>query len=156
MIVAIDPSSAGRNGLAMKVGDRLVVGVVSPDVIIAAIRDNTEPGDVVYCETIECYGMAVGKAVFETCFFIGEYRRAAADAGVQFVHCYRSKIKIHLCNSVKAKDGNIRQALIDRWGEPGTKKKPGMTHGIAGDGWAALAVLTYAIDTHDKLKEVAP
>jgi hypothetical protein len=46
---------------------------------------------------------------------------------------------------MKAKDGNIRQALIDRFGPVGTKKNPGWFYGFSGDVWQAYAVgVTYA------------
>ncbi|MBV8782506.1 MAG: hypothetical protein JO353_14005, partial [Phycisphaerae bacterium] len=50
----------------------------------------------------------------------------------------------------RAKDGNIRQALIDRFGPTkeraiGKKKSPGPLYGMSGDCWSALAVaVTYA------------
>jgi hypothetical protein len=50
----------------------------------------------------------------------------------------------------RAKDQNIRQALIDRLGPPGTKKNPGPTYGVTSHMWSALAV---AVTAHDKLKE---
>ena len=57
------------------------------------------------------------------------------------------QIKVHLCESARAKDGNVRQALIDRIGAQGTKKKPGPTYGVSKDVWAALAVAVCAHDT---------
>jgi hypothetical protein len=45
---------------------------------------------------------------------------------------------------MKAKDGNIRQALIDRFGVVGTKKNQGWFYGFSGDIWSAYAVgITY-------------
>ncbi|MGH7470493.1 MAG: hypothetical protein ACRENP_21315 [Longimicrobiales bacterium] len=53
---------------------------------------------------------------------------------------------MHLCKNPKAKDQNIRQALIDLLGAPGTKKNPGPTYGISGDAWSALAIAVTARD----------
>lgn len=93
------------------------------------------------CEMIACYGMAVGAEVFETCVWIGRYVEKAQG---QMERITRGKVKMHLCHSMKAKDANIRQALIDRFGPPGKKANPGVTFGISGDMWAALAVaVTY-------------
>ena len=39
----------------------------------------------------------------------------------------RSAVKLHQCGSNRAKDANVRQALIDKMGPPGTKKAPGPT-----------------------------
>ena len=92
---------------------------------------------------IACYGMAVGAEVFETCVWIGRYlEKAQGDMS----RIKRGEVKMHLCHSMKAKDSNIRQALIDRFGAPGTKKAPGLTFGLSGDMWAAFAV---AVTYHD-------
>lgn len=97
--------------------------------------------EVCAIEMIACYGMAVGKETFETCVWIGRF---VERAGIPVHLIYRQDVKIHLCGTMKAKDPNIRQALIDKHGAPGTKKKPGPTYGIAGHLWSALAVADYA------------
>ncbi len=78
---------------------------------------------------------------FETVFSIG---RMAAMKDVRLVP--RRDVKLHICRSAKAKDGNIRQALIDRFGPVGTKKAPGPLFGISNHRWAALAVAVTAFD----------
>ena len=98
--------------------------------------------DRIAIEMIASYGMPVGKETFETCLWIGRFMERAQQP-VSLV--YRKDVKMHLCGSMKAKDGNIRQALIDKHGPPGTKKKPGKTYGISGHLWAALAVADYAL-----------
>lgn len=75
-------------------------------------------------EMIASYGMAVGKEVFETCVWIGRFRQIAESQDIEAKYIYRKDEKMNLCHSMKAKDSNIRQALIDRFGEVGTKKKP--------------------------------
>lgn len=99
-------------------------------------------------EMIASYGMPVGKEIFETCVFIGEIKAAVAG-WTRFERVYRKDVKIHLCQSMKAKDPHIRQALIDKHGVVGTKKSPGPLFGISGHLWAALAVADYANDTID-------
>lgn len=94
-------------------------------------------------EMIASYGMPVGAEVFETCVWIGRFIEAL---GVRVKYIYRREEKINLCGSMKAKDANIRQALIDRFGAPGTKKAPGITYGITKDIWAALAVAVVLMD----------
>jgi len=90
-------------------------------------------------EMIASYGMAVGREVFETCVWVGRFQQAWRDPeAVKLV--YRRDVKLHLCGTSKAKDPNIRQALIDLLGKPGTKKAPGGTYGVASHAWAALAV----------------
>lgn len=72
---------------------------------------------------IASYGMPVGKEVFETCVWIGKFAEAS---GMKENYIYRKEEKMNLCHSMKAKDSNIRQALIDRFGVVGTKKNPRM------------------------------
>ena len=106
--------------------------------------------DACAIEMIACYGMPVGEEVFETCVWIGRYIERWRSYTCNLPHrlITRGAVKMHLCHTMKAKDANIRQALIDRLGAPGTKKAPGATFGLAGDEWAALAV---AITTWDAL-----
>lgn len=69
-------------------------------------------------EMIASYGMPVGQTVFETCVWIGRFIQCSST----YKYIYRKDEKMNLCNSMKAKDSNIRQALIDRFGQVGTKK----------------------------------
>ena len=96
-------------------------------------------------EMIACYGMPVGKETFETCLWIGRFEEAF-DSTKESFRCYRKDIKLHLCGTTKAKDPNVRQALIDRLGEPGSKKNQGPTFGVTSHMWSALAVAVYAAD----------
>jgi len=120
------------------------MGIVPNDELLAKLREfcDAKRDDVFVVEGIASYGMAVGKSVFETCYLIG---RILEISGANLV--LRKDIKMHFCNSTRAKDTNIRQALIDRFGEPGTKKEPGMLYGVKKDIWSALAVAVYYADT---------
>ena len=100
----------------------------------------------VFCEMIASYGMAVGASVFSTCIWIGRFVQNAEMQGGGVDLVFRRDIKLHLCNSPRAKDGNVRQALIDRLGPQGTKKNQGPTYGIKSHTWAALAVAVYGYD----------
>lgn len=100
--------------------------------------------DIFAIEMIDSYGMTVGKTVFETCVWIGRFIQAIKHKKHTFV--YRKEEKLCLCGSLKAKDSNIRQALIDRYAKhdfkngKGTKKNPDTFYGVSKDVWQAIAV----------------
>ena len=107
---------------------------------------------IVAIEWIESYGMAVGKSVFETCLEIGRL----VDAPKQLRLIPRRLVKLHLCGTMRAKDPNIRQALIDKLGTVGTKKSPGPLHGVSGHLWSALAIAVYAAECVESEPEYKP
>jgi hypothetical protein len=92
-------------------------------------------------EMIASYGMPVGREVFDTCVWIGRFVQAW---NAPHTLVYRRDVKMFLCGNNTAKDGNIRQALIDRYGGKdkaiGNKRTPGPLYGISNDVWSALAV----------------
>jgi len=87
-------------------------------------------------EMIASYGMPVGAEVFETCTWIGRFEEAYVHTDLM-ARYFRKDIKLHLCGSNRARDSNVRQALIDLLGPAGVKKNPGPTYGIKKDMWAA-------------------
>jgi hypothetical protein len=100
------------------------------------------PFDRVAIEKVESFGMAVGAEVFETVFWSGRF--AEAIRNLPLVRVGRRAVKLHLCSDSRAKDANIRAALIDRYGGPGATKKGGPLYGVSKDVWAALAVAVTA------------
>lgn len=99
-------------------------------------------------ERIASYGMPVGKDVFETAEWYGRFHEAIGRRiGYKFVHhVYRREEKLILCGNPRAKDTNIRHALIDRFAQHdfrsgrGTKDNPDWFYGFKADIWAAYAV----------------
>lgn len=90
-------------------------------------------------------GMPAGKTVFDTCVWIGRFTEFIyRKTGKEPTYIMRKDEKMNLCGNMKAKDSNIRQALIDRFGVVGIKKNPGWFYGVSNDVWAAIAVgVTY-------------
>lgn len=151
-IIGVDPGP---------VESALVIWDSDAKKILVAFKDTNDKilsylklvcADFCVIEMVQSFGLSVGKEVFETVYFIGRYAEAWDQAKINpgilpddyefhpAERIYRSDVKMHLCHSMRAKDSNIRQALIDRLGKPGTKKQSGATYGIAGDLWSALAV----------------
>ncbi len=102
-------------------------------------------------EMAACYGMVVGQSIFETVFWTGRF--VEAWGGEAFTLVYRLDVKMCLCHDTRAKDTNIRQALIDRFPatgggkvpQIGVKRQPGPLYGIKSHLWAALGVaVTFA------------
>jgi hypothetical protein len=108
-------------------------------------------------EDIASYGMAVGKEVFRTCKIIGRFSEIwyRSSGGQEPIEVERRLIKLHHCHSSRATDANIRQALIDRFGKPGTKSKPGFTYGLKAHTWQAFALSVYAADTENARRQGA-
>lgn len=103
-------------------------------------------------EMVASYGMPVGRDVFETVLWTGRFVERWGPNPYRLV--YRSEVKTHLCRNQRAKDSNIRQALLDlfpRTGggatpQVGTKKQPGPLYGVSRDIWSALAVAVTAAE----------
>ena len=98
-------------------------------------------------ERVACYGMPVGREVFDTCEWIGRYTQIITDwYDVMPGFVLRMEEKERICHDARAGDANIRRALIDRFAThdlkngKGTKKEPDWFFGFASDVWAAYAV----------------
>ena len=112
-----------------------------------ASRIGQYPFDVLSVEHFACMGQMVSRSVFDTCYWIGELRSWAKAWSTKWFPVFRKDIKMHFCEDNRVKDKNIRRALIDRFGEPGTKKAKGRLYGVKKDLWSALAIAVYTADT---------
>lgn len=149
MILAIDPGPTQSAYVLFDGARPKKFAKVDNSTLLTIIRNGTIDGEHVsfmstklVVEQIAAMGMSVGAEVFETVFWSGRFIQAW---GGSWDRIKRHEVKMHLCGNMRAKDGNIRQALIDRYGPGkelaiGTKKTPGPLHGLSGDCWAALAV----------------
>lgn len=115
-------------------------GKFDNDFILEVIK--TDICDKSVIEMVACYGMAVGKEVFDTCVWIGRFYEAGGGAEL----VVRKDVKMNLCHTNKAKDGNIIQALKDRFGDKGVKANPGWFYGFKADCWQAYALGVTYID----------
>jgi hypothetical protein len=147
-VLAIDPGPE-NTAFVFWNGCRISAAAIRPNEAILEMCRLINRSDelLVAIEMIASYGMAVGASVFETCVFIGRLIEALEPRGIKVRLIFRRDIKLHHCLSTRANDSNVRQALIDKYGAPGTKKAPGLTYGIKKDLWAALAIATYVTET---------
>lgn len=151
MIIAIDPGTE-KSAYVFWNGERVLKGgIINNYDMMKLLTENGFKGDnpiTVPIEMVASYGMAVGKSVFETVFWIGRFFQHAKRCKLKPDRVFRRECKMFLCGNMKARDSNIRQALIDMIGEIGTKKNPGplyiMRSAGGKDVWSALAVaVTY-------------
>jgi hypothetical protein len=156
-LYAIDPGTE-ESALLMIVNGRLYGAIKRNDDVIATLRpdEDLDPFEDGPChlvvEQIESYGMAVGREVFQTVFWSGRFVESwTGRHGATWSMLPRRDVKITLCGSARAKDANIRQALIDRYGGKAATKKGGPLYGIKSHLWAALAVAeTYKQQQREK------
>jgi len=152
-ILAIDPGNIKSAYVCYGTGGELVEFAIMPNESLLHIIPQFLV-DEMAIEMVACYGMAVGKTVFETCLWIGRFiERWENSQHKAYTKVYRKDVKMCLCNSTRAQDANVRQAIIDRYPasgggktpQIGTKKKPGPLYGVSKDVWAAIGVaITFA------------
>lgn len=157
-ILAIDPGNT-KSGYVIVEHDgeeiRRVLDagkIENPDVFGLLCTNVTPDGADVAIEMIAGMGMPVGQEVFDTCFWIGRFWEFATTRRHirNLMKIFRREEKLYLCGCLSAKDKNIRQALIDRYGVVGTKANPGFFYGFAKDMWAAMAVAVTYFDKYIK------
>ena len=155
-ILAIDPGTEESGWCLLQGGSVLESGVIPNHELLAIVACwNRYSEDQLAIEMIASYGMAVGREVFETCVWVGRFVQIwHQPEAVRLV--YRREVKLHLCGNAKAKDANIRQALLDLLGPQGTKSAPGPTYGVKSHAWAALGVaVTVASITPENCRRAA-
>lgn len=179
-ILSLDPGTTQTAWLLFEDGRPTIWDIEPNDNILSMIAELDSP--VVY-EMITSQGMAVGAETFETVWWIGRFHQHAEMCNLACHRVYRRECKSHLCGNQKAKDANIRQALIDLYGGSSAiskgKKCPeckgrgstrheaicsacegrrlaeplGVLAGISSHCWAALAVAKTWWDTKRTLTE---
>lgn len=149
-ILALDPGP-NETGFVLiwREGGIISKGVKPNDFILNLIDSTDQSETMIAVETISSYGKMVGNDIFDTCIWVGRFIQSA-NYPEEVSKVSRRDVKLHICGTTRAKDKDIRAALIERCGEPGTKKNPGPTHGIASHAWAALAVALTVKDTLDE------
>lgn len=152
--LAIDPGSE-KSGVVLYCSSYNVVldkGIVPNADVAGFASELSEPIEAVVFEMIGHYGtgMPAGKTVFDTCIWIGRMFEKLSllvePENIRYI--LRPTVKTHICGSPKAKDANVRQALLDRFEplgggktpEVGTKALQGPLFGFKSHLWSSLAV----------------
>jgi hypothetical protein len=151
-ILAIDPGSSlsalvwydpGTNSVLKKIK-------IENEAALDILRDDCYASHLAI-ELAESFGAKVWQQVFTTTVWVGRFVQewSRSRGSGTFTYVKRREVKMELTGSARAKDGQIRNVLLERWGGKvkaiGTKKDPGPLHGVTADCWQALAVgVTYA------------
>lgn len=150
LVLALDPGTT-ETGWVLFDGERVhSSGVEANPAMLQRIK-HWQSEVTLAIEMVASYGMPVGREVFETVVWIGRFQQAwHTPDDVMLI--YRRDVKLHLCGTSKAKDPNVRQALIDLF-QPtgggavrqiGTKGQPGPLYGVSSHAWPALGVAVTA------------
>lgn len=147
LIIAIDPGNTKSAYVFLECGKPIQSAKVENETMLRKICDEWHFTYRCVIEQVAGMGMPVGKEVFETCWWSGRFYEVVERRQNICFRIPRSEIKLHLCGSARAKDGNVICALVDRFDADrkfgkygkGTKNNPGPLFGFAADEWAALA-----------------
>ncbi len=139
LILAIDPGPE-QSGFVVWDGKQIIEkGILENAKLLNKLRFYKAMPMVI--EEVRSYGMAVGITTFDTVFWTGRFCERWEGSWQRIP---RMGVKMHLCGNSRAKDCNIRQAIIDRFGGKekaiGKKATPGPLYGVKKDIWAALAL----------------
>ena len=162
-VIAIDPGTTQSAVVTYDSSTKRIMGHYKADnhKIESAMSNHEVTKYQVVIEQIEGYGMAVGKEVFETCYWSGRFAAVydrVCGPGKLAQRLPRRDVKLHLCGQSRAKDKNIIIALVDRFDPDrkfgaygkGTKKNLGPLFGFAADEWSALAIACTFSDLQEK------
>lgn len=168
-LLAIDPGTFQSAWLIYDTdGKVLSRGIESNEETLRKIRfwaarypsQEDEQPDHIVIEDIEGFGMPVGRETFRTVLHSGRFIEAwqHGDSSIPFYLLTRRQVKLHLCNTNRAKDANVRQCVLDRFGGKdaiGVKAHQGPLYGITADLWSAVALAVTWSELY-KLKQIEP
>ena len=149
-ILSIDAGTI-ESGYCLSEGYKpLRFGKISNEDLLQIVKK--EEYDVLVYEAFQSYGMPVGQTTIDSITWNGRYIQSALDREKRVEHIFRREEKLCLCGTMKAKDTNIRQALIDRFAQfdfkngKGTKKRKDYFYGFSKDSWTAMAITVCFLD----------
>lgn len=153
IILAIDPGPNDSAFVRWDTVDEKVLesGHVLNNELLRVLR-TLGSTDVVAIEDPQAQRRPASDDFIKTCKWTGIFQEAAAGrlhdgCGLKLIP-YR-EISAHFCGIVNAKEKFVKEALLKRFGDPGTKKNPGKLYGITGHKMSALAVAVTYMDGID-------
>tara|TARA_Y100000310_G_scaffold253561_1_gene260426 strand:- start:280 stop:801 length:522 start_codon:yes stop_codon:yes gene_type:complete len=158
-ILAIDPGPEQSAWIVWQTAASSVIDKATEAnaTLIERIREREFSGQprFMIIEKVESFGMEVGASVFETVYWTGRFCEAWRKSPAHgFRRIGRKEVKLTICQSMKAKDKNIRWAIIDRFGGKekaiGKKATPGPLYGVVRHEWSALALAVTWQDQRDE------
>ena len=145
-LIAIDPGSEQSAFViwdGKRIFDKGILDNFEMRDMLRAFEKKLRHDYIIVIEEVQCYGMPVGKSIFETVYWSGIFSEAFPGT----VHRMpRKDVKMHLCHTMRAKDSNVIQALVDRFAPfaknrgKGVKSAPGFFFGFKKDIWQACAL----------------
>jgi len=158
-ILSIDPGNKQSGYYYVSKKDKRLFDLIDNEILLNLINKQYGIIDKLVIEMVASYGMAVGQTIFDTCVWIGRFQQVAVMNNIEVELVYRKDVKLHLCNSVRAKDSNVKQALIDRFAMnpninhgKGHKSSPDFFYGFKKDIWQAFALWVYYNDIQEVKK----
>lgn len=148
-VFAVDPGTDRTAWISMNENGEILEHDITPNAKMLDVIDRLGgEGKKMAIEMMASMGMAVGQTVFETAVWIGRFVQRWLDHGGDYELVYRVDEKMHLCGNPRAKDPNIRQAIMDAYGKDpvGNKRNPGPLYGISKDEWSAIAVAKVSLE----------
>jgi len=144
MYLGIDPGNT-ESGYAYIREDYSLVeaGKIQNKEILSHIKRVV--GTTIIVESLQSFGMPVGREIFETAYFIGRIMQICSDRGLRYYLYPRPEYAKCICGVQRVTDSVLRQALLLRFG--GDKKdEPLYLLKGASDKRSAFAVAAYHID----------
>lgn len=145
-LLAIDPGSERSAYVVMRGQEVEKHDILDNRELLLMLGYQATPGRAMVVEQVESYGMRVGRNVFEAVWWAGRFAQAWEFAGGVQHRLPRTAVKLHLCGRRTARDSDIRQVLLDRYGDGsrksavGVKAQPGPLYGVRRDVWQAIAL----------------
>ena len=151
--MGIDPGTVDSAWVAYNSETKLPIAFGKEPNAVLYNRMRERAYDLMAIEEVCSYGMPIGASTITTIEWIGRYQQYWEDFIKKPIRRLRRKdVGIHICSNGGAKDPNIRQALMDRYGSQrqialGTIKNKGPLYGMSKDVWSAFAISITAVES---------